>query len=105
MAVDALDLRALPTSDRRVITWVGGELDRLGCEITAIIREPGSPRRWQVQWRPKDIRVRTPCFGASGNTLASAAESVLANALEFLEQPDHGRVETYPMMRSVARGA
>jgi hypothetical protein len=88
MAVDAVemvDLEGLPASDRGAVAAVCREMDRLGFEITAIVRESGSSQ-WQVHWRPSDIDVRPACFGACGGTVVLAAQIALANAVSSLSE-------------------
>jgi hypothetical protein len=82
-AVEMVDLDGLPASDREAVAEVCREMDRLGFEITAIVR-PSGVSQWQVQWRPRDIEVRAACFGACGVTVEMAARTALANAVSSL---------------------
>jgi hypothetical protein len=72
-------LAVVSAVDRRVITRVCLEMERLGFALVVLMREEGPPGRWQAHWRPKDARYAT-VYGVSAESASRAARAALVEA-------------------------
>jgi hypothetical protein len=75
---------AFSGDERLAIERASREMDRLGCQITTIHKEPGASGRWQAHWRARDPSLQAISYGASGSTASAAAWTAVANALSDL---------------------
>jgi len=75
---------ALPSDELHLVRRACVELERLGCELSALRREGGLSARWQAHWRPKAVRSDT-LYGVSAETASAAAMAALTDAESSLE--------------------